>query len=80
MALHAAPSKTLQRQRQKMQRQDVYKLWAWPKVRSTCRTPTLSTLWGSVSQSSTSTTCAAADSDSDSYESEDTDEIIDLQH
>ena len=43
-----------------------------------CRTPTLSTLWGSVSQSSTSTTCAAADSDS--YESEDDSEIIDLQH
>ena len=41
-------------------------------------TPTLSTLWGSVSQSPTSTTCAAADSDS--YESEDDSEIIDLQH
>ena len=32
MALHAAPSKNLQR---KMKRQDLYKLWAWPKVRST---------------------------------------------
>ena len=30
MALHAAPSKNLQRQ-------DLYKLWAWPKVRSMWR-------------------------------------------